>query len=749
MASGPSILDRLKNTAFGVGVGRIAKAVGVGEDPYADPRAESMRGQATQKGRVFQRWTYPFRGYSMPILEVPSNRVQRYLLAFEYFTSDPIVNAAIRIKTEFALSGMDFDVMIEEDEWPDWVADQHPEWKEEYEKLVEDERNKNSELNGNPAMPQAGAVPEEKLGAPSPTKPIPGVVIGAEGDGTPVGGRKPSPSQDNPQISDVGRTTNNATSWQPGQDMTGSMPVPATNLTPIHQFVSNKIKLELLRLSDKLDLQSWIINFASEAMIFGDGFANIVDGWEVKTDEGVDEVSLDSILKKNDQLEEIRAQYAQAYEKFSPKDEYDGFIKRVTTAAKIVFKGTAATLSVDPSLLTHKAEAKVADWHAGNGGTIYRDFLATAKERDLLSNSKNYTIAEMQTLNPSAVWVTRNDVGQVILIELVKRIGVDASPLNIPDIIHWKWQGPEWMTYGMSDFFPAFRHLKLKRTLEEALAANAERYANPIIQVKVGTDKVARLQVPSQAMVDDAAALLAEYDRKSVLTTPYHWDIEIHGMDGKPLRIDYPLTYANEQTIAVLGIPKTFLWGDGGNFASVRAQFQTMIFRLKKMQHEASRIIITRIFNRFLDKRGWRTASGQLPSIEMKWAQQELDSEQSVIGLINAFSNLAKSVGSPELPISFTTLLESLGHNYEQELYRKGREKAMLRKMQGGQIAQPPSQTPAKEPPTRSKHLLRGVNVASLAENLSQLSWTRPDPQYPQSVQTANGSKLRRRRNPK
>jgi hypothetical protein len=199
-------------------------------------------------------------------------------------------------------------------------------------------------------------------------------------------------------------------------------------------------------------------------------------------------------------------------------------------------------------------------------------------------------------------------------------------------------------------------------------------------------------------------------------------------MDGKPLKIDYPLTYANEQLIAVLGIPKTFLWGDGGNFASVRAQFQTMIFRLKKMQHDASRILITRIFNRFLDKRGMKTVKGKLPEIKMKWAEQALDSEQSVIGLINAFSNLAKSVGSSELPVSFTTLLGQLGHNYEQEIYRKGREKAQMQKMIDGAPAQAPSQIPNRQEPrrTRSKQLLDGVQLSAVAVDLQSLSWTKP-----------------------
>lgn len=744
-----AFLDRIKGLATAVGFDQIAKAWDATQDPYADPGLQGKQELPTQRGKVFQRWTYPFRGYSMPILEVPSNRVQRYLLAFEYFTSDPIVNAAIRIKTEFALSGMDFDVIIDEDEWPNWVKSDYPEWVEEYEELLEDERGKSMDPANNAAgpplfpHPATMPAPASPFGAPSATKSVPG--LGASGllatgavlqdQAAPVGARKPSPAQDQPQITDVGRVTDNATR-QPGQDMVNQTPIPPTNVTPIHQFVSNKIKLDLLALSNKLDLQSWVVNFASESMMFGDGFANIVDGWEFKNEGDVDDGALNSILDTNTQLSAIQKQYAQAYEKAAPTD---GYIDRIKTATQVIFHGTTASISVDPSLLKERKVAVAIDkWHEGNGQKIYGDFLATAARRDAMTNNKNYTIAEIQTLNPSAVWVTRNDVGEVILIELVKRIGVDASPLNIPDIIHWKWQGPEWMTYGISDFFPGFRHLKLKRSLEEALAANAERYANPIIQVKVGTDKVEKLKVPSQAMINEAASLLSEFDRKSVLTTPYHWDIEIHGMDGKPLRVDYALTYANEQLIAVLGIPKTFLWGDGGNFASVRAQFQTMIFRLQKMQHEASRIVTTRIFNRFLQKRGWLTVGGKLPEIKMKWAQQELDSEQSVIGLINAFSNLAKSVGSPELPISMTTLLDSLGHNYEQEMYRKGREKAMVRKMQAGQAAQAPEQNPQKEPPGRSQHVLRGVNLTAVASDLSGLSWNRPGDQ-------ANGNRRRRK----
>ena len=748
------------------GMARIVTAVGMGgdgvtgPDPYANPAGSTPKGPI-QKGKVFSRWTYPFRGYSMPILEIPSNRVQRYLLAFEYFTSDPLCNAATRIKTEFALGGMSFDVIIEEDEWPKWTP---KEWKDEYNELIEDEKNKALVKAQQALQPGAGATGPAGPGAggagpsrvpnvkESDSDSMSGNFNANDGSspnataatGQPIQGlghpnRQPSPSQDQPQITDVGKKTDK-TQWQPGQDMNAKAPgakpipgqqdpnaTPATEVTPIHQFVANKVKLELEALSQKLDIQAWIVKFAQDAMIYGDAFANIVDAFEGA--DGEDTI-VQQLIEKNQYIENIRARYAQAYETNAPTVEYD-LKDRIKTAVGVMFRGTSASLHVGPELLQKKREQSIENWHMTTGKAIYEEFAVAAKDIAGMVKGKNYTIAEMQSLNPSAVWVTRNDVGEVILIELVKRIGVDASPLNIDDIIHWKWQGPDWQTYGISEFYPAFRNIKLKRSLEEALAANAERYSNPIIQMKVGTDKVVKLQVPSQAMIDDAAGLVQDYDRRTILTTPYHYNIEIHGMDGKPLRIDFPLQYANNQIMAVLGIPETFLWGGGSNYASVRAQFQTMIFRLSQMQKDAARIITTRIFNRYLDRRGWRTVGGELPEIKVKFAQHELDSDQAIIGLVNAFANLAKSIGSTELPVSYTTILEKLGHNYEQEMYRKGREKALMRKMQEGQPGQAPAQTPQKTPPYAQT--TRFQDMSAVAEDITNLSWTRPGQQRRQT----------------
>ena len=125
------------------------------------------------------------------------------------------------------------------------------------------------------------------------------------------------------------------------------------------------------------------------------------------------------------------------------------------------------------------------------------------------------------------------------------------------------------------------------------------------------------------------------------------------------------------------------------------------------------------------------TVNGELPEIKVKFAQHELDSDQSIIGLVNAFANLAKSIGSTELPVSYTTILEKLGHNYEQEMYRKGREKALMRKMQEGQPGQAPSQQPQKQPPSAVPTRFQQMNGA-VAEDITNLSWTRPGKQRQQ-----------------
>ena len=681
-------------------------------------------GRYAQKGKVFQKWMYPFRGYSQPILEVPSNRVQRYLLAFEYYTSDPICNASTKMKAEFALGGLNFDVMIDEDEWPDWTPE---EWKTEYNEMVAKEEERFRQ------KPEPAPVEE---GGPAT---IPGLGFGEEtpapASNLPMGPRKPSPPQDQERQTMPSKDTDQTdpAERQPGQDLMvePEEEVPATEITPVGQFVANKIKMVLEEeVVEKLDIPGWIVKFGEEAMWAGDAFGNVVDGYAVDDDadlEGDDE-AVNKIIDNNALMLQLTEQYANAYKTEMGKiavaspGRIRGLLSRMTFAAGRV---SMRPEDVKKQNFQNFSEAQEEGWESDESNAIYKEFITAAEERAEAASGRKYTMVELQSLNPSAVWLTRNDVGETVKAELVKRVGVDASPLNIEDLIHWKWQGPDWFTYGYSEYFPAFRHIRLKRSLEEALAANAERFANPIIQVKVGTDKNPRLSAPSQGMLDDANELMSEFDRRSALVTPYHYQIEVIGMEGKPLRLEAPLAYCIEQQLAAVGIPKAFLWGDGGNFASVRAQFQTMIFKLKGMQTTAARIVITRILNRFMKRRKMLTVKGKLPKIEIKWAQHELDSDQAVIGLMNALANLAKSVGSTELPMSFTTLLGQLGHDYEQELYRKGHEKAMMKKMSGGQPAQPPNQAPQKEPPAVLRKSLKGLRVGAMAMDLKGIGFPR------------------------
>lgn len=669
--------NKIARAAAAEGAGRVPKSMrtkaGIDDsvnDPYRDQTLDEVGpGRPTGKpGRVFNRWTYPFRGYSMPILEIPSNRVVRYTKCFEYFTSDDIVNSALNMKISFALANHEIHVTIDSDEVPLWMP--------------------------------LDEIPDQSL-------------------------------------------------------------VPEASRTPLRVFIGQHIKQKLEDLKEKLDVDRWNQNFWLEAAIYGDAFANIVDGIERGPQKQFQQTqqlqSLASAVLAGDKSKQTLAAYTKLLrEKTSWTEEqtvfaeiekvkaemaeiektYAGVYKNAYKEGKLLQDASskadkkkpsdiyevsagAVQIHVGPHLL-EKAE-KFAETFDGTAETAFAKLNELAKKRDDLIRSSAlggaYTIDVIQTLNPSAVWETRNDVGQVVRMELVKRIGVDATPMVIGDQIHCRWSGSDYTTYGISDIFPAFRAIKLKRSLEEALAAYGERYSQPIIQVAVGSDDPqSQMNAALDILLEDARDLFASYDRRSVLVTPWHYKINIIGTDGKPLRLDMYLTYATERMLTALGVPKTFLWGDGANFATARTQYQSLINRLKSLQEKSNRMMSSRIYGRYLDRRGYLDGAGNKIKVSCTFENNDMDSEETVAALLTAMAAVAKSTGNPTLLLSDTTLTEMLGQDIDIEQNNKMREAAKLMRLKGIMTEQAPSQDPAKAAP------LIGQVPVSPQENINTVS---------------------------
>lgn len=641
------------------------------DDPYRDPTLDELSPRpAGASRRVFQRWTMPFRGYSMPLLEIPSNRIMRYTTCFTYYTSEDIVNSALNMKISFALANHEIHVEIDSDEVPIWMP--------------------------------LDEIPDQSL-------------------------------------------------------------VPPAARTPNRVYIGQHIKQKLENLKEKLDVDRWNQNYWLEAGIYGDAFANIVDGIE-KTPPKIfpqiqqlqtlatavlnrptrrNQEALAFLMKEKTKFVEaqtalaelklVQAEMARIEKDYSKiyKDAYkegklieDASTKADKKKRKDIFEVTAGAVQihVGPHLLK-KAE-EITEAFDGNAEKSFADLNAFAKKRDDIIRSSAlgaaYTIDALQTLNPSAVWETRNDVGQVVRMELVKRIGVDASPMVIEDQIHSRWSGSDYTTYGISDIFPAFRSIKLKRSLEEALAAYGERYSQPIIQVAVGSDNPdSQMNAAMEILLEDARDLFASYDRRSVLVTPWHYKIQIIGTDGKPLRLDMYLTYAVERMLTALGVPKTFLWGDGANFATARTQYQSLINRLKSLQEKANRMLSSRIYGRYLDRRGYLDGAGNKIKVSCTFENNDMDSEETVAKLLTSMAQVAKATGNPTLLLSNTTLTEMLGKDIDIEEQNKLREAAKLMRLKGIIGEQAPSQDPSKVPPIAGQPLPQ-ININTTSAEVSE-----------------------------
>lgn len=312
------------------------------------------------------------------------------------------------------------------------------------------------------------------------------------------------------------------------------------------------------------------------------------------------------------------------------------------------------------------------------------------------------TIVELQGLNPTAIWIIRNDVGETERIVGVRQAGADAYDLDLNHMIHLKHKGSAYTTYGFPQTLRVIKELQVKEAYLNAAQAWGERYSLPIRLLKYGVlvragENSGPVATPSMRAAAEEA--IKNYDPASghTIVAPFHWDYQFVGAEGTgAMTISDELMEANRRILAGLGVPSAFLMGDWTNYSTARIQYNGLMHRLKTVQEHLKRILERRIFGPFMIMRGYVDALGQPMRVRISWKRGHLEDDQSMQDFM---AEIAQIPGV----LSLQTIRETMGFDsiteesrLDAEADRVARRQLALRT--AFPLEQFPSQSPVSAP---------------------------------------------------
>ena len=176
--------------------------------------------------------------------------------------------------------------------------------------------------------------------------------------------------------------------------------------------------------------------------------------------------------------------------------------------------------------------------------------------------------------------------------------------LAIDQLLHLKWNAPEFSPRGNSMVLPAFDSIELLRDFRKAERAIAKRWTTPLRFIQVGGQYGNKTIAPDQKMIEDIKKELDSMDIKSGLVVPFYVKAETYGAEGRTLDTEKKVKQLKEDILIALGMSKSLITGDGPNFATASISLQKMIVQLKEIRN-AARQILDWIFKEWKELKGY------------------------------------------------------------------------------------------------------------------------------------------------
>jgi hypothetical protein len=179
----------------------------------------------------------------------------------------------------------------------------------------------------------------------------------------------------------------------------------------------------------------------------------------------------------------------------------------------------------------------------------------------------------------------------------------DEIPLNLDQMLHLKWNAPEFEPRGNSMVLPAFEAIELLRDYRKAERAIAKRWTHPFRFIQVGGSFGGKVINPDQATLERIRSELGRMDMRSGMVVPFWVKAETHGAQGHVLNTEAKVREVKEDILVALGMARSVVTGDGPNFATASVSMQKMVVQLKEIK-QAARDILDWVFNEWLELRG-------------------------------------------------------------------------------------------------------------------------------------------------
>lgn len=211
---------------------------------------------------------------------------------------------------------------------------------------------------------------------------------------------------------------------------------------------------------------------------------------------------------------------------------------------------------------------------------------------------KRYTkdgndIEDITCVNPISVKVTYAH-GQLMEAKQYPDDGAgagDGLSLPVEQVLHLKWDAPEFSPRGNSLVLPAFQSIDLLRDYRKAEQAIAKRWTTPFRMLKVGGAYGAKVIMPDQKMLETVRDMVNKMDLKSGLVVPFYVNCETHGTDGQIPDIENKVREVKEDIMIALGLSRSLVSGDGPNFATASISLQKMFIMIREIKHAARTIL--------------------------------------------------------------------------------------------------------------------------------------------------------------
>ena len=170
-------------------------------------------------------------------------------------------------------------------------------------------------------------------------------------------------------------------------------------------------------------------------------------------------------------------------------------------------------------------------------------------------NDLGNDIARVTCVNPVSVELTYENDSLAHAVQRPQRIdGSFGQPvdLSLDQMIHTRWNAPEFEPRGNSMVLPAFESIEMLRDYRKAERAIAKRWTSPLRFIQVGGFFGGRLITPSQEMIQDIRNELNRTNLKEGMVVPFYVKAETYGAGGKTLKTEGKIRDVKEDIPASL-----------------------------------------------------------------------------------------------------------------------------------------------------------------------------------------------------